>query len=244
LFIRDVAGGAPRQLAPTWRFGNWAALIRGAKVIFNGRTQADEGAYAIDLSRGVPVLLAARKSIWGASPDGRYVITFGQGLLSYGAFDTESGTEKTIAGHPTQQLLSPQFSPDGRWVAMHVRTSEMTRRIYVLPFHPDRETPQSEWIAITDGKQLDRDPKWSPDGNTLYFLADRDGVRGFHAQRLDPATKRPSGPEFEVRMFRSTRRSMMYFSNSGFSAAAVASDKIVFALGEMTGNIWLTKAPI
>jgi hypothetical protein len=77
----------------------------------------------------------------------------------------------------------------------------------------------------------------------LYFLADRDGVRGIHAVRLDAATKRPAGAPFDVKMFRGTRRSMMYFNNSGHSAPAVARDKIVFALGEMTGNIWMTKLP-
>jgi hypothetical protein len=35
----------------------------------------------------------------------------------------------------------------------------------LLPLHAGRETPRSEWVAITDGKQLDREPKWSPDGN-------------------------------------------------------------------------------
>ena len=83
----------------------------------------------------------------------------------------------------------------------------------------------------------------SPDGNLLYFLADRDGARGIYAQRLDPVTKHPSGGPFEVQMFRSARRSMMFFANSGDSSPAVARDKIVFPLGEMTGNIWLTHMP-
>jgi dipeptidyl aminopeptidase/acylaminoacyl peptidase len=244
LFARDLAGGNPRQLAPNFRFGSWISLIHGSKVLFSGRKGDDESVYSVDINGGIPAIVAPKSTLWGASADGRYLLTFGRDLLNYAAFDTETGTAHTLASHPNQQLLSPAFSPDGKWVAMHVRTSEMTRQIFVLPFHPDRETPQSEWIPITDGKRLDRDPKWSPDGNLLYFLADRDGVRGFHAQRLDPATKRSSGPEFEVKMFRSARRSMMYFPNSGFSGPAVTSDKIVFALGEMTGNIWLTKAPI
>jgi hypothetical protein len=68
-------------------------------------------------------------------------------------------------------------------------------------------------------------------------------VRGIYARKLDPVTKHPVGPEFEVRMFRGTRRSMSMFPNSGVSRPAVAWDRIVFALGERTGNIWMTKLP-
>ena len=71
-----------------------------------------------------------------------------------------------------------------------------------------------------------------------------DGARGIYAQRVDPASGHPLGAAFEVKMFRSTRRSMMYFGNTGQSTPAIARDRIVFALGEMTGNIWLTKAPL
>jgi Tol biopolymer transport system component len=115
-------------------------------------------------------------------------------------------------------LLSPQFSPDGHWLTLHEPNSEITRQIYVLPFHTGRPTPRSEWIPVTDGKHLDRDPQWSPDGNLLYFLADREGIRGIYAQRLDAISKHPSGPPLEVKMFRSARRSMMLFVNSGDSS--------------------------
>lgn len=106
-----------------------------------------------------------------------------------------------------------------------------------------RPAPESEWIPVNDGKSLDRDPELSPDGNMLYWLADRGGVRGFWAVKLDPVTKRPAGPAFEVKMFPGTRRSMMRFTNTGAVRPAVARDKIVFALGEESGNIWTTRLP-
>jgi len=48
---------------------------------------------------------------------------------------------------------------------------------------------------------------WSPDGNLLYFLSDRDGFRCLWAQRLDPATKRPVASPFDVHHFHRTRLS-------------------------------------
>jgi Tol biopolymer transport system component/tRNA A-37 threonylcarbamoyl transferase component Bud32 len=248
LFVRHTAGGAPRQLAPAWRFGQWTNIL-GSKIIFQGLSKDErgvyQGVYELDLDRGTPALLLRDAVFWHAASDGRYLIVYPpNSLFSFGAFDIQSGKQTPIASDPAMQVLSPQFSPDTRWVAIHARNAELTRQIFVLPFHPDRETPHSEWIPITDGKQLDRDPKWSVDGKLLYFLADRDGARGIYAQRVDPATGHPLGAAFEVKMFRSTRRSMMYFGNTGQSSPAIARDRIVFALGEMTGNIWLTKAPL
>jgi Tol biopolymer transport system component len=245
LFLRDLVSRTQKQLASTWRFNLFTSLVHnGTRVIFDGSSSAEKGVYALELGAGAPaLLLKADVLFWCASEDGRYFLTRPSPLTDFHAVDTETGKEFLFASHPSWNLLSPEFSHDGRWVAIHARNSEMTRQIFVLPFHEGRETPQSEWIPITNGKQLDRDPKWSPDDGLLYFVADRDGARGIHAQRLDPATKRPVGPEFEVKMFRSTRRSMMYISNSGHAAPAVAQDKIVFPLGEMTGNIWMTQLP-
>ena len=213
-------------------------------MIFDGVLGDENGVHTLELSGGAPVLLQAGGSHWCASEDGRYILAgTKRNNTGFNAVDTETKKEFPFASHQSWNVLSPEFSHDAQWVAIHTRNSEMTRQIFVLPFHEGRETPQSEWIPITDGKQLDRDPKWSLDGNLVYFLADRDGARGIHAQRLDPATKHPVGSQFEVKMFRSTRRSMMYFDNSGLSAPAVARDKIVFPLGEMTGNIWMTRMP-
>ena len=77
----------------------------------------------------------------------------------------------------------------------------------------------------------------------LYWLADRGGVRGIWAVKLNPATKRPVGLPFEIKMFPGVRRSMMPFSNTSTIQPAIAGDKIVFALGEESGNIWMTKPP-
>jgi hypothetical protein len=84
-------------------------------------------------------------------------------------------------------------------------------------------------------------PRWSPDGNTIYFLSGRDGFRCFWGQRLNPATKDPAGEPFAVQHFHRTRRSLRYIQDSGAIGLAVARDRIVFPLAELTGNIWLTK---
>ena len=75
------------------------------------------------------------------------------------------------------------------------------------------------------------------DGNLLYYTSDRDGYRCIRAQRLDPKTKRPVGPPIDSH---SARRSL---TNAGieFLEISLSSDKLVFNLGEITGNVWMAK---
>lgn len=155
-------------------------------------------------------------------------------------------TLQNIATHQTTQILTdkmfladPRFSPDARWVAFHSITGDTKRRVFVAPLRPGATTPQSEWIPITDGMGMEREPAWSADGNMLYFLTERDGFRCIAAQALDPQSKKPTGPMLEVAHFHSARRSLMGFLNAAMARMSVSSYSVVFSLTERTGNIWL-----
>lgn len=246
LWLRDSATGKLIKVSPPGLAGSWPQITSdGRKASFQFQAPGGQSKYVVrdiidgtlEETEGVPASWG-----WGMSPSGAFVVfTKGpSGTLRIIRLRTKEVRDAT---NSEWNLLSPRFSPDERWIALHVRNSESTRQIFLVPFRFGRITPQSEWIPVTDGKSLDRDPSWSPDGNVLYWMADRNGVRGIYARMLDPGTKRPVGKEFEVRMFRGSRRSMNMFSNSGLSRPAVARDRIVFALGERTGNIWMTRLP-
>lgn len=181
---------------------------------------------------------------WGISPSGNFHLYFGKTTL----LPLQVARVDSAEGHPVMAQeewaqRSPVLSPDERWLALHTVNSPPTRQIWIMPFQFGRPAPRDEWIPVTDPNGLNRNPQWSPDGNMLYWLADRGGVRGIWAVKLDPATKRPKGAAFEVKMFPGVRRSMMKYSNTSQIQPAVAKDKIVFALGEESGNIWMTKLP-
>ena len=90
---------------------------------------------------------------------------------------------------------------------------------------------------------MDRYAFWSPDGKLLYFLSERDGFRCIWAQRLDPATKHPSGAAFPIRHFHTSRRSLATVGDPLYIGLSVAVDKLVFSMTERTGNIWMTELP-
>jgi Tol biopolymer transport system component len=103
------------------------------------------------------------------SPDGRFLLYT---AASSGAGDVWmlplTGDRKPFlfVGGPFPQQ-SAQFSPDGRWVAYASFESNRSE-IYVAPFwgHPGAAT--GKWqVSANGGIQ----PRWSPDGKELFFIA-------------------------------------------------------------------------
>ena len=71
-------------------------------------------------------------------------------------------------------VSEPQMSPDGKWVAYTVSTSDLEKD----------QSPSQIWVVPTSGgkaKPLTAEdssashPRWSPDGTYLAFLSDRKG---------------------------------------------------------------------
>lgn len=152
--------------------------------------------------------------------------------------DLDSGKETLLLEHSVSSLFQANFSPDGRWVAFQGGLQESS--LFIGPYRGDELIPERDWINLSNGSSWDDKPRWSPDGNLLYFVSNRDGFVCLWAQRLDPITKRPRGVPFEVYHFPQARRSMR---NVGYRVleTSVARDKIVFNMVERKGNIWMTK---
>jgi hypothetical protein len=148
-----------------------------------------------------------------------------------------------ILEHPTWGVGAGHLSPDERWIAFHTIQSATVRQVYVAPFHGPARIEEKEWIPVTDGGGMERYAAWSPDGNTLYFLSDRDGFRCIRAQRLDPTSKHPVGQPFDIGHFHHARRSLGNIVDSIQMGFSIAVDKAVFAIEERTGNIWMTELP-
>jgi tricorn protease-like protein len=181
--------------------------------------------------------------VMGASSDGRQVLyepLENEDVLMYGA---DAHATVTLAKRPDAGVIlsSARFSQDGKWVAFHaLRNATNSAQIWIVPVGPERPVPQAAWIAVTGGDALERDPAWSPDGRFLYFISERDGFRCVWARQLDPATKRPVGDAFAVRHFHSARFSLRHVGSRGFLTGLTVGDgALLFAMGELKGNVWL-----
>jgi Tol biopolymer transport system component/DNA-binding winged helix-turn-helix (wHTH) protein len=154
--------------------------------------------------------------------------------------DLQSGAVSTFMAKPGVSLFQSKFAPDGNWLAFEgVFTSGAAHvgdsRVFITEIH--NGSPGPDWILVGDEHGWTDKPRWSPDGNTLYFISHRDGFRCVWGQRLNPATKHPVAPPFPIHHFHKSRLSPM---NVGLALMEidVAKDAIVMSLGELTGNIW------
>ncbi len=165
-------------------------------------------------------------------------LTFTPSRIS--SLDVASGRRSALVeAAESDALYQPFFSPDGRWLAFIVHSLGYSR-IHVVPIDRNEPVKREQWIALTDGNTWDDKPRWSPDGNALYFVSDRDGFRCIWAQRLQPETKQPLDAPAAVYHCHSSRLSLTNLLLPAFEIS-VARDKIVFNMAERTGNIWLAE---
>ena len=137
-------------------------------------------------------------------------------------------------------LYAGRFAPGGHWVVFVAALDKsLNKKIFISPVEDGQGVSEAEWIPVTDGSRVDLDASWSPDGNLLYFLSERDGFRCIWAQRLHPDTKRPVGDAFAVQHFHRPRRSLARVDRAGLIGLSAARGRLVFAMSELTGNIWM-----
>ena len=241
IWMKDLATGKEVALTATPFNEAYVTLSRdGSKLAYQG-----SGAiHVLSLPSGLTEKLCeACLNPNGWSADGKYLLSFTAGRDGLMLIEAATGNKHPLLRHPTYDLLSPASSPDDRWIAFHARNNPLARIIYIILFRAGTAAPpESEWIRVTDGQNLDREPRWSPDGNVLYFTSERDGFRCIWAQRLDPATKRPAGEAFGVYHFHRARLASRA-QNVGVIGLSFGGGKAVLSLEELTGNVWLAKLP-
>jgi eukaryotic-like serine/threonine-protein kinase len=182
---------------------------------------------------------------WDWSPDGSkllYLIVEGskQAHTALGLFDVATRQAGDYLVDPEFSVARARFSPDGRWVSF-IAFNAAGSQVVVVPYQSPASR-KDQWISITEHRPVPQDkPRWSPDGNLLYYLSEVDGFQCIWAQRLDPATKQPVGQPMEISHWHSARRSLMNVQLPLFQELSVTADKLFFNVGETTGNIWMAE---
>ena len=120
------------------------------------------------------------------------------------------------------------FSPDGRWFSF---TDITSGHEYIAPAR-ERPVAESEWIDVIEGVT------WPADGNLVYTLSGRDGHLCVWAQRVSPATRTLVGAPFAVFHSHNARLSI---DPTDRGTLDVAGGRMVFSMGERTGNIWMAE---
>jgi TolB protein len=238
VWIKDLSSGGERLVTLSDAKEGLPRLTSAGDMIAYRRTSGTEqSVWASAVDGGSPRLLCERCSgPYDWAPDS-------SGVLVRSAANTSVIELAPIDGSPSTPVLEQagavlyeaRFSPDGRWIGFHTLASEVSRQIFIAPFHPGRASGPDEWIPITDGARIERNIEWSSDGRVLYFLSERDGSQCIWGQPFDPAAKRPSGEPFEVQHFSGPNRSMV---RGGFALSA-SRGRLYYSLAATRGNVWM-----
>lgn len=161
---------------------------------------------------------------------------------SIGVVERGTGANTVLVQSDRVPLLAPRFSPDNRWIAFHALESPDLRKVYAQAIAGTSSAEERAWVPVTSGLILDRGAQWSPDGSLLYFMSERDGRRNIYAQRVDPRTRQPRGEPFVVYGNKATQRSLLNVPR-GLAEMIVAPERLVFTMGEYTGNILEARFP-
>jgi Tol biopolymer transport system component/DNA-binding winged helix-turn-helix (wHTH) protein len=155
------------------------------------------------------------------------------------SFDVQTGKEAVFLTKPGFELYQAKFAPDESAILVQAKQNspKPISKLFIVPLHDSVPDPDTEWIPVGTGTSWDDKPQWASDGSLVYFVSDRDGYRCLWAQRINTRTKRPDGESFGVHHFHGTRPSMDAVGLWQLEIA-VAADKVVMGLGEITGNIW------
>jgi len=234
--------------------GKDVTIVSGRQPLYNPRISAngaivvysDRAGHLYSLASGggaIKRVCTGCGTVMGVSADGN-LISFepvqSEDLLYY---DVARQAKVKVADRPANSVLSGgRFSPDGKWLAFHMRARSTVAQVFVVRIDGALPVPREQWIPITDGKAEELEPAWAPDGSAVYYLSDRDGFRCIWGRRFDSAGK-PSGEPFEAAPFHSARLSLRRLPGTtgltGLTGLSAVPGRLIFAMGEVTGDIWL-----
>jgi hypothetical protein len=122
------------------------------------------------------------------SPDGQSVAFSGmaRGVTDLYVVELKSGKVRALTKDAYADL-QPAWSPDGRRIAFvtdrfSTRLDNVDIGAYRLALIDPGSGTVEQLRAFTSGKNIN--PQWAPDGGSLYFISDRDGVSNLYRVSL------------------------------------------------------------
>ncbi|MBI4422060.1 MAG: PD40 domain-containing protein, partial [Gemmatimonadetes bacterium] len=175
--------------------GAWST--DGRQFVFAGVRKGKPVLSVIDMASGdivreVPLndLGEVFNPTW--SPDGRYVAfsALVGGLMDLYSYDLQEQLLKRLTNDAYAEI-EPAWSPDGTTLAFVTdRFSSDLPRLRMGNYRIGLMDPSTGAIrpapSFTDGKNVN--PQWSPDGQSIYFVSDHNGISNIYRAELASGT--------------------------------------------------------
>jgi Tol biopolymer transport system component len=160
------------------------------RMDFNGPYYVLGDLYEYDLNKKKETRLTEKTRAYFSqfSPDGQklyFAKHIGRdGSTAIAVMDMATKKIETVKEFPDNDLLVYSFdvSPDGQKLAISAWRRGGYQDIYLMP------TTGGDLTAITQDKDVDLDPTWSPDGSYTVFSSDKGGVSNLYAYKITDST--------------------------------------------------------
>jgi Tol biopolymer transport system component/DNA-binding winged helix-turn-helix (wHTH) protein len=181
--------------------------------------------------------------VWGWFPDGESLLISQANSatgkkeiwqLPVGGSAQSKEASRKIISSPDYNIFQAFFSPSGRWIVFEAvkdpPNPNLESDLYVMP------SAGGPWTLISKGRPWDDKPRWSPDGNTIYFVSARGGFSNVWGIRFDSTKGVPVGDPFRVTAFETP--ALMLPQQIQISDLALIHDRLVLTVEDLSGSIW------
>jgi Tol biopolymer transport system component len=241
--LRDFTAGTDVRLAEAAGFTYLVLSPDGSTVAFSADESASSSVYVVSAAGGVPKKVCdkcGRPVDWLPDRTKLLVDSAGPRQQEIHIVDMATGEARPLLQHPEFRLTMPRVSPDGRLLVFTELRPGRARRINLVPFTGDA-VAGSQWTVLVDGADFDRQPVWSPSGDLIYFLSDRDGTRCIWAQRIDRSTGKPVGDAFAAHHIHQVRYHLNDVGDPAAVGLTVVNGQMYFAGFEIRSNVWIAE---
>jgi eukaryotic-like serine/threonine-protein kinase len=200
IFWQRVGGGNPRNLTEDSPVddGQPAVSPDGQRVAF--RSERDGGGLFLMGATGESVVRLAQQGYDPAwSPDGTWIAYATEEVTDPRRRGINSEIWRVRIADGARERVSPQdgvqpsWSPNGSRIAFWgLRDGTSQRIVWTIP------AKGGEPVAVTNGRTIDWNPVWSPDGHHLYFVSDRNRSMTLWRVRIDEASGRVLGEPEDI----------------------------------------------
>jgi Tol biopolymer transport system component len=234
LFAKDLRTGTERRVADAAEQPRISP--DGSQIVFSRPEKATAAVYLVGASGGnASRVVSDAGEVAGWSADGRSII-YDRGSHLHGhLLHLNPKKDDEFARHPVEDSFLESLSPDQNWVTLICQG-----KLYIAAIAGGTAAPDDQWIQVTDGSDRVDRARWSPDGNLLYFISNRDGHRCIWAQHLAVDSRKPVGAAVAAYHFHDAGPSLDHLSPEVLSFD-VSADKLVFALGEFNSTVFLLR---